>query len=321
MGLIGYVHIDDRWREMTDADRLDGETLFWLDFTHHEDDWPSVFQRLGGGAVHERHVKDSLNLAHPPYYDATSDYEMLIFRPLAGLQSNDLDLDTSASTLLLFAHGLVTIRPPDNGLFEDVGRRLHSQTPRQPETIVGVAHALLHRIVEEQMRVRGPLAMQLELWQQRLFGSEHGVKDWVPLLDLRGRLRRFSTILAEQLSSLTLWRSETELHISEHVGVRMNDVMEHIKRTAHDIDALQHDIEGMIQIYFSITGQRTNSIVQLLTIISVVFLPLNLIAGIFGMNFEQMPLLDHALGFWATAIGMAALGLATLLLLRLKRWI
>ena len=76
-----------------------------------------------------------------------------------------------------------------------------------------------------------------------------------------------------------------------------------------------------MQIYFSITGQRTNSIVQLLTIISVIFLPLNLIAGIFGMNFEHMPLLDHALGFWATAIGMTALGLAALLLLRLKRWI
>lgn len=319
--MIGYLHIDGRWREMTEADRLDDETLFWLDFTHDEDDWPAVVERLGGHAVHERHVKDSLNLAHPPYYDATSDYEMLIFRPLAGMQTSDLGLETRACTLLMFAHGLVTIRAPDNGLFGDVGRRLQSQTPRQPETVVGLAHALLHRIVEEQMRVRGPLAMQLEAWQQRLLGSTGSIEDWQPLLELRGRLRRFSTLLAEQLSSLTLWRSETELYISEHVGVRMNDVMEHIKRTTHDIDALQHDIEGMMQIYFSITGQRTNSIVQLLTIISVIFLPLNLIAGIFGMNFEHMPLLDHALGFWVTAIGMTALGLAALLLLRLKRWI
>lgn len=319
--MIGYLHIDGHWRELTEADRLDGKTLYWLDFTHHEDDWPVVLERLGGHAVHERHVKDSVNLAHPPYYDATSDYEMLIFRPLAGMQTADLSLETRACALLMFAHGLVTIRAPDNGLFEDVGRRLQSQTPRQPETVVGLVHALLHRIVEEQMRVRGPLAMQLELWQQRLLGSTGSIEDWQPLLELRGRLRRFSTLLAEQLSSLTLWRSETDLYISEHVGVRMNDVMEHIKRTTHDIDALQHDIEGMMQIYFSITGQRTNSIVQLLTIISVIFLPLNLIAGIFGMNFGHMPLLDHPLGFWVTVIGMTALGLAALLLLRLKRWI
>jgi len=319
--VIGYIHRDGRWLETGDAQDLNGKTLFWLDFTHDEDDWPATLARLTGLTVHERHIKDSLNVDHPPFYDATSDYEILISRPLSGLQSTDLTLDTKACTLILFDNGLVTVRAPENPLFEEIGRRLQSQSPRQPETLSGLAHAILHRIVEEQMRVRMPLTVALEHWQTRLFGQEQNVRNWLPLLELRGRLRRFSTILAEQLASLTIWRTETEMHITEHVNVRLTDVMEHIKRTSHDVDALQHDIEGMIQIYFSITGQRTNDIVRLLTIISVIFLPLNLIAGIFGMNFQPMPLLHTPFGFWTAAIGMGAVALAAILLLRRKHWL
>ena len=319
--MIGYIHRDGRWLETEDPQDLDGKTLFWLDFTHAEDDWSSTLERLTGLTLHERHIKDSLNVAHPPFYDATSEYEMLICRPLSGLQTADLTLETTACALILFERGLVTVRTGGNPLFGEIGRRLQTQAPRQPETLSGLAHAVLHRIVEEQMRVRTPLTLALEHWQTRLFGQDRKVRDWLPLLELRGRLRRFSTILAEQLASLTIWRSETELHITEHVNVRLNDVMEHIKRTTHDIDALQHDIEGMIQIYFSITGQRTNDIVRLLTIISVIFLPLNLIAGIFGMNFEPMPLLHTPFGFWAAAIGMGAVALAAILLLKLKHWV
>ena len=315
-----YAHRDNRWFEVTAEEPLPAEQLFWLDFTHREDSWPLEVERLLGCTVHERHIKDSLNVSHPPYYDATSDYEMIICRPLDGLQSNDLTLDTTACAIFLFARGVVTVRASDNTLFEEVARRLQSNTPKQPESVTGVLHAVLHRIVEEQMRVRVPLSLQLDNWQTRLFQSS-GFKDWQPLLDLRSRLRTFSVLLTEQLASLTLWRSETELPIGEHVEVRLSDVMEHIKRVLHDLDVMQHDIEGMIQIYFSLTGQRTNDIVRVLTIISVIFLPLNLIAGVFGMNFERMPLLADSFGFWTTAIGMSTIALALILLLRLKRWL
>ncbi len=54
----------------------------------------------------------------------------------------------------------------------------------------------------------------------------------------------------------------------------------------------------LVQIYFSANTQRTNELLQFLTIISALFLPLSLLAGLFGMNFTYMPLLQAWYGPW-----------------------
>jgi Mg2+ and Co2+ transporter CorA len=51
-------------------------------------------------------------------------------------------------------------------------------------------------------------------------------------------------------------------------------------------------------MHFSAQSNRTNDIMRTLTALTAIFLPLNLIAGIFGMNFEFIPLLHHSAGFW-----------------------
>jgi Mg2+ and Co2+ transporter CorA len=57
-------------------------------------------------------------------------------------------------------------------------------------------------------------------------------------------------------------------------------------------------------MHFSAQSHRTNDIMRTLTALTAVFLPLNLLAGIFGMNFEFMPVLHLAYGFWWAMGGM-----------------
>jgi Mg2+ and Co2+ transporter CorA len=67
-------------------------------------------------------------------------------------------------------------------------------------------------------------------------------------------------------------------------------------------------------MHFSAQGNRANDIMSTLTVLTAIFLPLNLIAGIFGMNFEFIPLIHMAGGFWwaMSAMGLIALSLALL---------
>jgi len=64
-----------------------------------------------------------------------------------------------------------------------------------------------------------------------------------------------------------------------------------------------------VQIHFSALGHRTNEIMRVLTALTAIFLPLNLIAGIFGMNFEVLPLTTRASGFWWTLTTMGVIAL------------
>ena len=87
--------------------------------------------------------------------------------------------------------------------------------------------------------------------------------------------------------------------------MRSRDVLEHIERVVRHVRRLEQNAETAVQMHFSAQSHRTNDIMRTLTALTAVFLPLNLLAGIFGMNFEFMPVLHLQYGFWWAMAGMA----------------
>ena len=106
----------------------------------------------------------------------------------------------------------------------------------------------------------------------------------------------------------------TGLRELDLLKVRSRDVLEHIERVVHHVRRLEQSTETAVQMHFSVQSNRTNDIMRTLTALTAVFLPLNLIAGIFGMNFEFIPLVHKADGFWWA---MAAMGLISITLVAL----
>jgi Mg2+ and Co2+ transporter CorA len=84
---------------------------------------------------------------------------------------------------------------------------------------------------------------------------------------------------------------------------------------------MEEGAESVVQIHFSAQSNRTNNIMQTLTALTAIFLPLNLITGIYGMNFEWMPLLKEPRGFWFVASLMGAIALTTVLVFWRKRFL
>jgi len=74
---------------------------------------------------------------------------------------------------------------------------------------------------------------------------------------------------------------------------------------------LETSSESAVQMHFSLQGSRTNAIMRTLTVLTAIFLPLNLITGVFGMNFDALPLIHSSGGFWL-AFGLMALVVVTL---------
>jgi len=80
------------------------------------------------------------------------------------------------------------------------------------------------------------------------------------------------------------------------------DVLTHVRR-------LESMAENAVQMHFSAQSHRTNEIMRTLTVLTAIFLPLNLVTGFFGMNFEGLPLIHSARGFWIIFSVMLVLGL------------
>jgi magnesium transporter len=77
----------------------------------------------------------------------------------------------------------------------------------------------------------------------------------------------------------------------------------------------------LINVYFSLSAQRTNEIMQVLTLFSAFFLPLTFIAGVYGMNFEYMPELKAQYGYWLTWLVMILIAAGIYIWFRRKGWI
>ena len=76
-----------------------------------------------------------------------------------------------------------------------------------------------------------------------------------------------------------------------------------------------------MQLHFSVQSNRANNIMRTLTVLTAIFLPLNLITGFFGMNFDALPLIHSTTGVWIALGVMAAIGLGLALFFWRKRYL
>jgi len=123
--------------------------------------------------------------------------------------------------------------------------------------------------------------------------------------------------------SLDSWGANAQLNDQalELLKIRSRDVLEHVERVVQHVRRLEHNTETAVQMHFNVQGNRTNDIMRTLTALTAIFLPLNLIAGIFGMNFEFMPWLHQAAAFWWTLGSMVLIALALALVFWRKRYL
>jgi len=268
--------------------------------------------------LHERHREDCENQQHPPFYEETEDYELLILRASIGLSPGEVPA-TRSFALILTQADVATVCAGPQPEIEALARRIQAGRYR-PTDNLAVAHMAMNRLVDRFLGLREPMSEQVDDWQDHLLNGGNRFEDWSELMSVRRHLKRLEISFDSQLDAFLEWRDDTRFEIDEPLRIRLSDLEEHMIRLVRHVQSLQHDIESLVQIYFSAASQRTNEVVRLLTVVSVIFLPLNLIVGYFGMNFARMPFTGAHAGAWLVALVMLALGVGLLVMFKRKGW-
>jgi Mg2+ and Co2+ transporter CorA len=248
---------------------------------------------------------------------------------------------TQPVTFFLFDRLLVTVRNTGSRTIELVRNRLlepkarlaakgnagdggEGALPRLPLRPDDLALRLVNGMVDRYLELRQPLTDRLDRWQRELLDRRRPFNDWRALLDARIELRRLQNLCEEQRDAVQELRDEylestPEAQHSDLHLVRIADVIEHVERVLRHAGRLEQSIETAVQLHFSATAHRTNQIMRILTVITAIFAPLTLVAGIWGMNFERIPLAHHPHGFGLIVATMAVLAVMLLILLWVRR--
>ncbi len=320
-----------------------------------------ALHRLAGSGLLDLHVSDVLNNQLPSHPAFTSQYDVLVFRRLAtGQSETDLSrpgeplsrppprrsgppilhrIDTSPVGFGIFDSVLLTVHPASCTVLDTYATRLlASQRPdersagvRAPASPADLMLRIVNHMVDGYLDLRRELTRQLDHWQDELLDPHAPFRNWTALLDARLTLHQLDDICADQRDTLEDWieaisawpdaDTDAGRRDRELLQVRSRDVLEHIERVVHHVRRLEHHAETAVQIHFAAQGNRTNDTMRTLTAVTAIFLPLNLIAAVFGMNFEFIPLLHEKAGFWWTLMGMGSVGVAMGLLFWRKRYL
>ncbi len=315
---------------------------------------------LCGVQLVDLHISDLLNQQLPSHYDYTSQYDVLVFRRLAaGGTENDEPqpglpalrspkrggppvlrrIDTSPVGFAVFDQILLSVHPSDCAIRDAYADKLrHSATAesratgaRPPISSADLMLRIVNQMVDAYLGLRRQLTHQLDHWQTELINPRTRFNNWAALLEARLSLHHLDEICEDQRSAMQDWiealktwpdgQTPAAQRDRDLLHVRSRDVLEHIERVVHHVRRLEQSAETAVQMHFSAQSHRTNEIMRTLTVLTAIFLPLNLIAGIFGMNFEFIPLLHQSNGFWLAMSLMATTACGLVVFFWRKRYL
>jgi len=319
----------------------------------------NMLQVLCGAEIYDLHVQDVLNNQLPSHYDYTSDYDLLVFRRLArGRTEKDLakpgeilhqesnkggpgilrKIDTSPVAFLVFDRVVISVHPTDCAVRTVFAARLLNSSSLSPAQAVHRLPAnpadlmlrMISSVVDGFLDLRRELTRQLDHWQSELLNPHARFNNWSALLHARLTLHYLDEVCEDQRAAMQDWIDalgswqvdETFLpETLEMLRVRSRDVLEHIERVVHHVGRLEQSAETAVQMHFNAQGNRTNDIMRTLTVLTAIFLPLNLVTGFFGMNFENFPVLHSDHGLLMTELFMALVAVCLALLFWRKRYL
>jgi len=310
-----------------------------------------ALQRWTGSQLVDLHLSDLLNTQLPSHFDYTSSYDLLIFRRLtaagtdtsgaaSAMTRRPIDaIDTHPVGFAVFDRVLVTVHPPDCVVREYFAQRLMQLgqgtdlrgASRLPTSPADLMLRMVNHMVDSYLDLRRLLTRHLGQLQERLLNPHSHFNDWRLLLESRNALHTLEDTCEDQrgamqewLDALDEWPQPGERNAAgeqELLRVRSRDVLEHIERVLSHVRRLEQSAEGAVQLHFSALSNRTNAIMRTLTVLTAIFLPLNLITGVFGMNFDALPLIHSATGVWVAFAIMATVAASLGLFFWRKRYL
>lgn len=302
----------------------DETNVVWADFRGETED--DLIQTkdvlLNTFKFHHLTVEDCLETRHQPKIEAYPDYLYFVVHGVKPEETNPSNFVTKELDGYLGRNYVVTFHRERFRSIKNVKQQLRSS----PFACQRGAAYLLHQILDNLVDYYMPLVDEfdevidvLEDEVLRMKSTNNRVLE--DIMDLRRSVARLKRISTRQMEVLYRLSHGEFTQIPENVLPFFRDVHDHLLRISDLSEAYREMIAGLFEIHFAVIGNRTNEVMKTLAVVSAIILPLSLIAGIYGMNFEFMPELRSPYGYFATLGSMIILTGLLLLYFWRRGWI
>ena len=295
------------------------ETITWINVNglNHVKE----IEKLGKDfELHPLILEDITNTQQRPKLEEHEEYIFVVLKML--YFDKDQNLKFENISFIQGSNYLLSFQEADGDVFDAVRDRLRNSKGRvRGNGADYLLYALMDAIVDNYFNLMETMGEKIEELEENLF-SEKPNKDLIH--EIHGlkreilKIRRAVYPLREVVNQIdkvdpTLITEKTQLYI--------RDLYDHVIQVSESIDIQRELIWSLMDMHMTTISNRMNEVMKVLTIMATIFIPLTFIAGIYGMNFENIPELKFKYGYFVLWGVMVVIFLAMLYYFKRKEWL
>jgi len=292
---------------------ISGEYLwYWIDFNQPSNEEIEFLKEPL--RFHPLSIEDCIHTLQRPKLDYYEDYHFFVAQALNAdsMQKEEVDMFLGSNYIVTF-HSEMNREVDDVWTRLEMTKNLHDWDPSLVlyhvlDKIVDNYFPLVYKIEDLLNEIdENSAERSMEELLEDLFDTRH------ELLSLRHTITPMRDLVYRMINS---HRLAGILARKEYFA----DIHDHLLRLAEKVEASRELTTDIRDSYLSMNAHETNRVMKVLTVITTIFMPLTFIAGIYGMNFQNMPELNWQYGYFAALFTMSLIGLAMFLWFRKKGW-
>lgn len=323
---ISYIDYDERNIEEKQVSRIEEcfplkqtPTVSWINIDGlHE---VEILEKLGKQFdLHTLMLEDILNTDQRPKLEDFDKHLFVVLKMLS-FDEQTQAIENEQVSLVLGENFVISFQERLGDVFEPIRERIRTAKGRirkmGPDYLM---YALLDAIIDNYFGILEKFGDKIELMEEELV-SNPAEKTLQQIHYLKREmifLRRSVWPLRELISGME--RNESSL-IKESTDAYLRDLYDHTIQVIDVVESFRDMVSGMLDTYLSSISNRMNSVMKVLTIIATIFIPLTFVAGIYGMNFENMPELKWRYGYATVWLIMIVIAGLMILYFKRKKWL
>lgn len=296
------IYINREISNIKDLNFEESDSVKWINVVGLKD--TSIIRDLGEKfKLHSLLLEDALNTTEQPKVEDYDNYLFAIAK-LLKYDEEKGEITTEQISFVLFKDILISFQEFRDDTFDNVMERIKGGSSIRKNGEDYLFYALLDAVVDSYFLALEEIDEKIDsLEDQLMLNPEKKVLQEIyelkrEMIYIRNSIWPLRNVIS------TLSKNEFGL-INERTIYYLRDVYDHIVQMIDIIETYRDILSGMLDTYLSSIGNKTNEVMKILTIFSTIFIPLTFLAGIYGMNFPNMPELNWKYGyliFWGVSL-------------------
>lgn len=294
------------------------EGLLWIDIEEVTDEDAKLLSDVFG--FHPLAVEDCVSRnIHPPKIDDFEDYLFVIVHGINYFIESDV-VETTELALFVGRNYVVTTHDVPMRSASSVLDRIQKDDRLMRRGADFLTHDLIDALVDNIMPTIDEMNDKSVTVEAEAL-HDPGKETLATIMQLKRSILALERVMSPQRGIIDRFSRGEYALISERAGIYYRNIYDHLLRIEMLTYNLRDMVESTLSTYLSSVSNRMNEVMKVLTLIATIFIPLTFIAGIYGMNFVNMPELAWRYGYFIILGVMAVIGVSLAVYFKRKSWL